>query len=263
MSILNNIKNRIYPVLKRYPTRLTNNQTIQELLNHLRPMKCDKELIRMGPQGDGGYLIPNDLKNIKACFSPGVDQISGFELDCANRGMQVFMADFSVEGPAGNHTNFHFLKKFLGIIQSKNTITLEKWVTSSIPDSKSELLLQMDIEGAEYEVILGTSEELFKRFRIIVIEFHSLKLLWSFPFFCFASKAFEKLLQTHVCVHNHPNNINPSKTIGNITLPSVTEMTFLRRDRANGLSPATKFPHPLDSDNSNNDPLSLPKCWYA
>ncbi len=263
MSILYNIINRIYPILKKYPTRLTDNQDIQEFLNQLRPMKCDKELIRMGPQGDGGYLIPNDLKNIKACFSPGVDQISGFELDCANRGMQVFMADYSVEGPAANHKNFHFLKKFLGIMQTENTITLENWVASSTSDSNSELLLQMDIEGAEYEVILGTSEDLFKRFRIIVIEFHSLKLLWSVPFFCLASKAFEKLLQTHVCVHNHPNNINPSKTIGNVTLPSVTEMTFLRRDRANELSPATKFPHPLDSDNSTKEALSLPKCWYA
>lgn len=173
------------------------------------------------------------------------------------------MADYSVEGPAANHKNFHFLKRFLGIIQTENTITLENWVTSSTSDSDSEFLLQMDIEGAEYEVFLGASEKLIKRFRIIAIEFHSLKLLWSKPFFSLASRAFEKLLQTHVCVHNHPNNINPSKKIGNITLPSVTEMTFLRRDRANELSPATVFPHPLDSDNSSKGSLILPKCWYA
>jgi len=257
------ILNRIYPILKKYPTRLTDNQDIQELLNRLRPMKCDKELIRLGPQGDGGYLIPNDLKDIKACFSPGVDQISDFEWDCANRGMQVFMADYSVEGPAARHKNFHFLKKFLGIIQTENTTTLEDWVGSSISDSDSELLLQMDIEGAEYEVILGTSEDLIKRFRIIAIEFHSLKLLWSEPFFRLVSRAFEKLLQTHVCVHNHPNNINPSKKIGNVTLPSVTEMTFLRRDRADELSPAIVFPHPLDSDNSSKWAMPLPKCWYT
>ncbi len=66
MSILYNIINRIYPIMKKYPTRLTDNQDIQEFLNQLRPMKCDKELIRMGPQGDGGYLIPNDLNDIKA-----------------------------------------------------------------------------------------------------------------------------------------------------------------------------------------------------
>jgi Methyltransferase FkbM domain len=260
---MKNILNRIYPILKNYPTRLTGNQDIQILLAQLRPMKCEKELIRLGPQGDGGYLIPNDLKGITACFSPGVDQISGFELDCANRGMQVFMADYSVEGPAARHRNFYFLKKFLGIIQTKNTVTLGDWVESSVLDADAELLLQMDIEGAEYEVLLGASEDLMKRFRIIVIEFHSLKLLWSEPFFRLASRAFEKLLQTHVCVHNHPNNINPSKKIGNVILPSVTEMTFLRRDRVDEMSPATVFPHPLDYDNSDKRALPLPKCWYT
>ncbi len=260
---MKNILNRIYPILKNYPTRLTDNQDIQALLNQLRPMKCDKELIRLGPKGDGGYLIPNDLKDIKACFSPGVDKISDFEWDCANRGMQVFMADYSVEGPAASHKNFHFLKKFLGLIQTENTITLEEWVGSSISDPDAELLLQMDIEGAEYEVLLGISEDLIKRFRIIAIEFHSLKLLWSKPFFSLVSRSFEKLLQTHVCVHNHPNNINPSKKIGRVTLPSVTEMTFLRRDRADQLSPAVIFPHPLDSDNSSKRAQPLPKCWYT
>jgi hypothetical protein len=257
------IVNKIYPILKNYPTRLTDNQDIQALLNQLRPMKCDKDLIRLGPKGDGGYLIPNDLKGIKACFSPGVDQISGFELDCANRGIKVFMADYSVEGSTATHKNFHFLKKFLGIIRTENTITLEDWVRASISEPDTEFILQMDIEGAEYEVLLGTSENLIKRFRIMAIEFHSLKLLWSKPFFSLVSKAFEKLLQTHVCVHNHPNNINPAKKIGNVTLPSVTEMTFLRKDRAYELSPATLFPHPLDSDNSSKQPLPLPKCWYT
>ena len=94
---MKNILNKIYLILKNYPTRLTGNQDIQALLAQLRPMKCQKELIRLGPKGDGGYLIPNDLKGIKACFSPGVDQIFGFGLDCAYRGMLVFMADYSVE----------------------------------------------------------------------------------------------------------------------------------------------------------------------
>lgn len=256
------ILNKIYPILKNYPTRLTEQKKIWDLLKLLRPMNCDKELIRLGPAGDGGYLVPDDLKGIQACFSPGVDQISDFELDCANRGMQVFMADYSVDGPAADHDNFYFQKKYLGIIPNKTTITLENWVESSIRETDSDLILQMDIEGAEYEVILDASKDLLKRFRIIAIEFHSLKLLWSQPFFNLASRAFEKLMLTHVCVHNHPNNINPAKTIGEITIPSVTEMTFLRRDRAQNLSPAAIFPHPLDRDNSGKKPMPLPKCWY-
>lgn len=254
--------NQIYLIIKQYPTSLTNNEDLKALLNRLRPIICDKKLIRIGPKGDGGYLVPNDLVGVDACFSPGVGSVSGFEKGCAERGMKVFMADYSVEGPAEEHELFHFTKKNIGAITDVNHITLESWVNASMPDPDAEFILQMDIEGAEYEVLLGASEDLLKRFRIVVIEFHWLKNMWSKPFFNLASKAFDKILQTHVCVHNHPNNINPSKTIGAVEMPSVTEITFLRRDCITESSFASEFPHPLDSDNSEKRSMSLPECWY-
>ncbi len=57
------------------------------------------------------YLIPNDLEDIAICVSPGVDSESRFELELANKGMKVYMADNSVDSPAINHSNFHFIKK--------------------------------------------------------------------------------------------------------------------------------------------------------
>jgi len=45
----------------------------------LRPYTTDKELIRLGAEKDGGYLIPNDLAGIEACFSPGVGNEFNFE----------------------------------------------------------------------------------------------------------------------------------------------------------------------------------------
>ena len=51
---------------------------VLNLIQKLHPKKTIKPLIRMGPNGDGGYLIPDDLEGIEACFSPGVDQVSGF-----------------------------------------------------------------------------------------------------------------------------------------------------------------------------------------
>ena len=36
-------------------------------------------LIRIGSKNDGGYLVPDDLKNINACFSPGVDLNVNFD----------------------------------------------------------------------------------------------------------------------------------------------------------------------------------------
>ena len=84
--------------------------------------------------------------------------------------------------------------------------SLDDWVQSSAADSAGDLMLQMDIEGHEYQVLLTMSKTVASRFRIIVAEFHGLDHLLSEPFFRIASSAFDKLLNTHSCVHIHPNN---------------------------------------------------------
>ena len=65
---------------------------------------------RLGPDGDGGYLVPDDLAGIEYTFSPGVSTESGFEAALAARGQRVFLADYSVDGPAEANANFAFEK---------------------------------------------------------------------------------------------------------------------------------------------------------
>ncbi|OYV05445.1 MAG: hypothetical protein CFE26_11565, partial [Verrucomicrobiales bacterium VVV1] len=65
-----------------FPTRLTDTQKVTDLIQALRPLKVPAGLVRLGPPRDGGYLVPDDLTGIAACFSPGVEQQSGFEFDC-------------------------------------------------------------------------------------------------------------------------------------------------------------------------------------
>ena len=245
-----------------YPTVLTDKRELTELIRKLHPMSPGIELIRLGPTGDGGYLVPNDLVGIEACFSPGVGNISKFEKNCADFGMRVFLADKSVDRPAGFHKKFNFIKKNIGAITSHDFMTIDDWVDSSLPGSKSDLLLQIDIEGYEYETFLNMSNSLMKRFRIIVAEFHSLHLLWSQPLFTLFSRVFEKILQNHTCVHIHPNNSGGSVMKYNVDIPRMMEFTFLRSDRVRNSSFATVFPHPLDSDNKGKFSLPLPKCWY-
>jgi hypothetical protein len=125
-------------------------------------------------------------------------------------------------------------------------------------------LLQIDIEGFEYETFLGMSDSLMHRYRIIVAEFHSLEQLWNRPFFQLASRAFEKILQTHVCVHIHPNNYHPAFDKEGLSIPRVAEFTFVRKDSVHHATPAKCFPHPLDGDNEPNQPhYPLPACWYG
>jgi hypothetical protein len=130
-------------------------------------------------------------------------QISGFEKDCAELGMSVFLADNSVEKPADSHDNFFFSDKYVGVTSNQQFMTIDDWVQQSLPRSNNDLLLQMDIEGFEYEVLLNMSEALMKRFRIIVVEFHSIDQLWNSPYFSIVSRAFEKILaNTYLCSYS-------------------------------------------------------------
>jgi hypothetical protein len=246
-----------------YPTRLTDKATLEGLLHKLSPVTSGIQLIRLGPKGDGGYLVPDDLTEIAACFSPGVGNIFGFEKDCAARGMQIFLADGSVERPDELHDRFCFTKKYVGITTGDDFMTIDDWVASSPVKPQADLMLQIDIEGYEYETFLGISDALMRRLRIIVAEFHHLDQLWNGPFFQIASRVFEKILQTHACVHIHPNNRSRCLDRSGLSIPPLAEFTFLRKDRIRSSSRANVFPHPLDCDNSLDDPhFPLPKCWY-
>ena len=236
---------------------------IRELLRELRPIDAGIELVRVGPATDGGYLVPNDLDGIRYAFSPGVSTESGFEAELAERGLPVFLADASVDGPAVRHPRFVFDKKFVGSLTNARYMTLDDWCAAKLPGDSSELLLQMDIEGGEYETLLAASSALLARFRILVIEFHWLPELWGEAFFALASSAFRKLLQTHSVVHIHPNNCCGSVTSEHIEIPRIAEFTLLRNDRVRTRAYRTSFPHPLDRPNVAKAPLDLPACWYS
>jgi len=244
-------------------------EKVTSLIRKLHPVKTQFNLIRLGPDRDGGYLVPDCLDDIAACFSPGVAKVSGFEHDCLERGMKVFMADKSVETPNWNVAKdlYRFDEKFIGCTNNDEFMTLDSWIASTGLSKNKELLLQMDIEGAEYATIINASDELLKRFKVMVIEFHRLQHLWNKGFFEVAEVVFEKILQTHVCIHLHPNNFGGTKRSVHsqfgIEIPKVMEFSFLRKDVADKIGFATHFPHPLDFDNTSKPHFALPKTWYG
>jgi hypothetical protein len=135
-------------------TERTPASDLRQLIDKLRPLKSN--LLRIGPAGDGGYLLPDDLEGIEFAFSPGVSTESGFEADLARRGLRVFMADFSVDRPGESHENFVFEKKFVGCMSDERFMTMDEWKERSLPGYAGDLLLQMDIEGFEYETLFCT-----------------------------------------------------------------------------------------------------------
>jgi len=243
-------------------TGQTKFKDILDLMKKLRPQDCGIDLIRIGSSGDGGYLIPDDLEGLEYCFSPGVSNVADFENYLADLHIKSYLADYSVTSAPINRPEFTFDRKFLGSSDQENYFTLASWKAKYLKDYTGDLILQMDIEGSEYEVILSLPDSLLDQFRIMVIEFHNLDRLFD-PFaFRLISSCFERLCGSFHVAHIHPNGYDGSLRYGDLEIPRSMEFTFLNKKRVGRTKPQVVFPHKLDMDNIPGVSLALPKCWY-
>ena len=235
---------------------------LNDLISSIRPVKTKFDLIRIGGANDGGYLVPDDLKGITACFSPGVADTATFEADLCRRGIGSHLADASVDGPPKGITPLSFTKKFLGGVNDEINVTLDRWLLRENCNTSKDLILQMDIEGSEYATILAMPS-LFQ-FRIIVMEIHHAHLWFNNPLaWNIVSTFFAKLLKKHHVVHIHPNNNCPFVSVDGFLVPDTFEITLLRKDRSEALGYVDSFPHPLDAPNVLDKPdRPLPEGWY-
>ena len=255
------------PLARRsvYIDRMVEPQHLFALAKKLRPQRTRFDLVRIGGADDGGYLLPDDFENIAACFSPGVAATATFEIDLLQKkGINSHLADYEVSKPPMNFKPSSFTKKYVGTVNDEMFMTMDKWVSDQKEfASGKDLILQMDIEGWEYPTMLDVSEEVLKRFRMIVIEVHDIESWGHPPFFRTVEAFFAKLLQHFYVVHNHPNNFCGVINMGGFEAPRVIELTFLRKDRSDTLGFCDEFPHPLDAPCAPSyKELPLPTDWY-
>jgi hypothetical protein len=239
---------------------------ILSVVGKLKPVSTGHELIRIGGSGDGGYLVPDDLVGVEACFSPGVALNASFEAQLAERGIRSFMADYSVDSPPIENPLFDFQKKFLGVDSSEpNFIRLDEWVEQKYPDGR-DLILQMDIEGAEWPILADAQLETLRRFRIVVLEIHDLDvMLTSTAGLRIVEAVFQKLQSVFVTAHIHANNCTKAVQYRGAPIPPILEVTLLRKDRCSpshqGLT--VQIPHPLDQKNVPYfSDVRVPAYWY-
>ena len=76
------------------------------------------------------------------------------------------------------------------------------------------------------------SEDLLKRLRIIVIEFHNLHQLFNCNSFTFQTRAIQKLLKYHRIVACEANINSETIEVNGAGIPRILEVTFYRKDRS-------------------------------
>ena len=113
--------------------KVTPTKKIEKFIKRFRKNYVSVDLIRIGGDADGGYLIPDIFSRIAYCLSPGVADTADFEAELSRRyGIKSFMIDGSVASAPFADDNFHFTKKFLGHRTNGDFITLSDWMESTL-----------------------------------------------------------------------------------------------------------------------------------
>lgn len=227
-----------------------------------RPLDCGLPMLRIGPAGDGGYVLPDDLHEIAAMFSPGVDATIGFDLEIARRGIPCFLADGTVGRPAGLLDNMRFDPMMIGEGPPDRFMSMARWVDQYAPGS-GDLILQIDIEGAEYDVLPAMPAELLKRFRIISLEMHALDRMLLTEDRPKLARLLDVLQTHHAICSIQPNTVAPPVEVCGRLVPPLLELALLRKDRFQSVADATAvYPHPLGAPNEHYLPRrDYPAFW--
>jgi len=150
---------------------LLNDPDRQLCIYHLLVPKkvIGKQRILIGKKEDGSYVILDDFQNIKIAYSFGIRREIQFDKNLADRGIDVYMYDHTINSLPYNNTKFHWKK--IGIT-GKMLKSLENLIIENGHSSEENMILKMDVEGAEWESLIDTPSKILSQFKYILIEYH-------------------------------------------------------------------------------------------
>jgi hypothetical protein len=236
----------------------------------LKPKKL-YDLIRLGKNNDGGYLVcKKSIKDSKLLFSFGISDDISFEEDFKKKNNSQIIAfdptstnifffkkiisnliKLKIKDFIFSILNFYNFKRFFNI---KNNLFIKKkiGIGGSLPfhsisfdeilnlsKGNKDIFFKIDIEGSEYRIL----DDLIKNSKLIVglaIEFHDVDINLD-KILHFIEKIDLKL------IHIHPNNY---AGLGINNIPSILELTFSRNPVK--VDDNLNLPHNLDQKNNPN-----------
>jgi hypothetical protein len=228
---------------------------LTEEFHLLRPLALS-DLIRVGRDNDGGYVVPNRIiSESDFLVSLGVFDDWSFERFCLciNPNMKVHSYDYTVSSSYFGKKiifgviKFLFLK--LSIKDLKRRIHLffdfnnffsshaihfpervrnRKQLSFDVTPqdiiertNSSRIFLKVDIEGSEYRILEYVLLHYSDKLNGVIVEFHD-----TFPYREKFNKIIQIFSQNFVIAHVHANNYGDYSDDG---LPEVLEITFMSR----------------------------------
>ena len=233
-GVLNRYNSLISPLEFNARKSAKHIKSIQEFISILSPNKFKGDLKRFGDKGDGSYVLPKNIVTPKTyLISGGISDNNEFEIELAKKGVTGIQVDNSITRAPKEHKNLVFKTATLGERDGTQEISLENLI-SSAPTNKN-LIVKLDIEGAEIAALQHLSEKSLKKINCLVLELHNLSSLVQN----------DRILQALVKLKNsglssvylQANNGILDYIISGVLIPDNVEVTFVRKNQVSKPSP--------------------------
>lgn len=229
------------------PSRGPADDRLRQVAALIRPMTAEGlELVRVGGNHDGGYVMANDF-TVGGAISVGVGPDVTWDQAVAARGIPVAMFDPTVRKLPDSVAQGRFFKVGIGGAEPiPGYRTLPGLVELAGFSRNSDLLLKVDVEGAEWESIAALEGSDLEQYRQMAFEFHGLKGLKNAKQGELITAVLEKLARNHIPIHVHANNYDELVRFDRNWFPNSVEVTYVRKDVLGQPVPAAKIASELD-----------------
>lgn len=200
-----------------------------------------KNLVRIGQDNDGGYIMLDDFLHKGVAYSFGINNDVSWDAAMADRGYDIFMYDHTIQKLPYIRDEFHFFQYGIAETEKKdlNLNSLHNFIRMNGHNQCPHMILKMDVEGAEWAVLEEISSQILSQFDQMVFEFHRI---------CDTEKdrnrildILKKLNVTHQVIHVHANNYCIPKWDGKRGWAYAYEVTYVNRELYN-------FEEPINID---------------
>lgn len=248
-------------VLQRVASKSEPGHT-RKFLEALRLCAPCKKFERLGEEHDGGYVMCMDGldEGLVGAYSYGISGYDGAGMAIAST-LHIPLFEYDCTNPneptpcAGCTVKFHnecIMEHDGASKQGFKTLSQQLQESGNGDAPERSLILKIDVEDAEWQVFAKEPVENLRKFRQIVVEYHSINKKELHPLY---EQAAQKIEEAGLSVaHIHGNNYGGGlEHFGEYSIPNVIEVTYIQTP-AEGCSANIPYHVPQDRPNAADAP---------